>query len=144
MHKTAFAKVQVTGNIVGISEPFKMVSAISQNCGCGESPETFFNPPLYSLTEGDNKCSKCSDSYKRDKDTIEYRNAITVYLQDNEKFNDIEKITCVLLDIDAENIRVGEKVNVTGDVHVRPKVKNGLLIPKVCFQSIWSMSTKSK
>ena len=64
-----------------------------------------FNPPLYSLTEGDNKCSKCRDSYKRDKDTIEYRNAITVYLQDNEKFNDIEKITCVLLDIDTENIR---------------------------------------
>ena len=32
-------KVQVTGNIVGISEAFKMVSAIMQKCDCGEEKE---------------------------------------------------------------------------------------------------------
>jgi DNA replicative helicase MCM subunit Mcm2 (Cdc46/Mcm family) len=95
-----------------------------------------FNPPLYSLTEGYNKCSKCGDSYKRDKDTIEYRNAITVYLQDNEKFNDIEKITCILLNIDAEDIRIGERVKVTGDIHVRPKFNKGSLVPKVFSEQL--------
>lgn len=128
-------RVQVTGNIVGITEPFKMVSAIFQNCRCGESTK-IFNPPLYSLTEGDNKCSKCGDSYKRDKDTIGYRNAITVYLQDNEKFNDIEKITCILLDIDAEDIRIGERVKVTGYIHVRPKFNKGSLVPKVFSEQL--------
>lgn len=124
-------RAQVIGNIVGITEPFKMVSAIMQKCDCGEGKK-IFNPPLYALDEDSTKkCPNCSTSYKREKDAIEYRNAITVYLQDNEKFNDIEKITCILLDIDTEDIRIGERVKVTGDIHIRPKFNKGFLIPKV-------------
>ncbi len=124
-------RVQVTGNIVGITEPLKMVSAIIQKCDCGESKKVF-NPPLYALDEDkSSRCPKCDRPYKHDKGTTEFKNAITVYLQDNEKFNDIEKITCILLDVDTEDIRIGERVKVTGDVHVRPKYIRGPLIPKV-------------
>ena len=40
-------RVQVTGNIVGISEPFKMVSAILQNCGCGEGTKDIQSSSLF-------------------------------------------------------------------------------------------------
>lgn len=128
-------EIQVTGNIVGITEPFKMVSAISQACDCEEGKKEF-KPPLYSLDEGDGKCPNCGEYYKRNIDTIEYRNAITVYIQDNEKFNDIEKLTCILLDVDTEDVRIGEKVKVTGDIHIRSKLKNGLLVPKVFAEQL--------
>ena len=101
-----------------------------------EKEKRHLSPPLYALAGSDNRYPKCEKPYRRDKNSIEYRNAITVYLQDTEKFNDIEKITCILLGIDTGNIRVGEKVNVTEDVHIRPKVKNGLLIPKVFSEQL--------
>jgi len=41
-------RVKVTGNIVGISEPYKVVSAIEQSCGCrgGEDNWKTFDPPF--------------------------------------------------------------------------------------------------
>jgi DNA replicative helicase MCM subunit Mcm2 (Cdc46/Mcm family) len=130
-------EVKATGNIVGITEPFKMVSAVYRECGCGEEKHEY-NPPVYSLTEEkeSSKCPKCDKHYKPTIDSVEYRNAITVYLQDNEKFNDIEKLTCILLDIDTERIIVGEKVNITGNIHIRPKSNQICLIPKVFAENL--------
>ncbi len=133
LHK---GEVKAAGNIVGITEPFKMVSAVERECDCGGKKHEY-NPPIYSLSEEkDSKCPNCDKHYKSKKDSIEYRNAITVYLQDNEKFNDIEKLTCILLDIDTERIIVGEKVNITGNIHIRPKPNQIYLIPKVFAENL--------
>ncbi len=123
-------KVQVPGNIVGISEPYKVVYQIINNCSCGKNIKSF-NPPLFALPKDGYTCKKCNETIKIDKNTIKYKNAITVQIQDNEKFNDIEKITCILLDPDTENIRVGEKVIITGDIHILPKFNKNLLAPMV-------------
>ena len=123
--------VTVSGNIVGLSEPFKMISSVERECKCGRKSEEFI-PPLYKL-DAVSTCPRCKSVYKN---TIKYKNAITVNLQDNEKFSDIEKLTCILLDIAVENIKPGEKIIVTGDIHVRPKSKTVFLIPKVFSEKI--------
>lgn len=130
-------KVQVIGNIVGVSEPYQMVSIVVRNCACGEHTKSFF-PPIYGIYEdnGERKCPQCKMVYSIKDKLTKYRNAITVYLQDNEKFNDIEKLTCILLDIDIGSIRVGDRIRVTGEIFVRAKSNKSFLISKVFSEQI--------
>ena len=126
-------KVQLTGNIVGISYPVKVIHKIVYSCSCeGQERENvkFFEPPVFSLSK-ERKCKKCDRFLKINKDSIEYKNAIVVQLQDNEKFSDVEKITCILLDMDIDKIKIGEKVNVTGDIHILSKFNKNFLRPIV-------------
>jgi DNA replicative helicase MCM subunit Mcm2 (Cdc46/Mcm family) len=121
-------KVQVIGDIVAISEPFKAIHEFIQNCDCQDVPKTYtYDPPLLRLPKDYNgKCSKCDEEQ-----SISYKNAITIQLQDSEKTNDIEKLTCILLEVGIDKIRVGERVSITGDVHVQPKNVRRLLTPMV-------------
>ena len=78
--KLHYGRVEVSGNIVGMSERFKMIASVKQECNCGEAVKVF-DPPIYKL-EDESHCFKCEKRYKRDKESIEYKNALTVYLQD--------------------------------------------------------------
>ena len=122
-------KVKVEGNIISLSQPFKMVSSIINTCECGKSRDktALYHPPLYGLGDKfDQKCKDCGAEK-----IVNYRNVITVELQDSEKFNDIDRITCILLDADTSSIRLGERVSVVGEVYVQNNGGKGLLIPKV-------------
>jgi len=120
-------KVKVGGNIISLSQSIKMVSKITRNCECGriDNKQTVYDPPLYGTgTESKPKCQECNENF-----SVDHRNAFLIQLQDDEKFNDIDRINCVLLDIDASNIRLGERVYVIGDLHVEKKFGKGLLVP---------------
>jgi replicative DNA helicase Mcm len=125
-------KVQLTGNIVGISDPIKLVHKIGYSCACdGERGNTkSFDPPVFALPK-ERQCKKCNRFFKIDKNSIGYKNAITIQIQDNEKFSDVEKIRCILLDIDIDKIKIGEKVNVTGNIHILSKFNKNFLAPIV-------------
>lgn len=121
-------KVQVKGDIVALSEPFKVISLFMKNCACDGGPKTWeYDPPLLRPPKDyKDKCKECGE-----KQSIDYKNAITIQLQDSEKTNDIEKLTCILLDVGIDSIRVGERVSITGEVYVQSKNIKRLLIPMV-------------
>ncbi len=129
-------RVQVKGSIFGLSEPYKVISSITLNCSCKDEyseGRTFeYDPPIFVIPRslGD-KCSICNA-----KRIIVYKNAITVQLQDNDKFNDIQRLTCILLNMDMDNVRIGEQVNVTGNIYVIPKNNKGSLITTILVDKL--------
>ena len=124
-------KVKVKGNIEGISESYDLVSEVTYVCNCGENIKSFI-PPLFTLPKDRNDCRKCYIPLKIDKDLVKYKCAITIHLQDKENFNDLDKLTCILQDIDTKKIKIGEQVIITGDVHVLPKSNKNYTHPH-CF-----------
>ena len=48
----------------------------------------------------------------------EYVSVVNVELQDTESFNDIDRLSVMLFDRDTENISVGERVTVSGEIAV--------------------------
>lgn len=120
--------VKVTGNIVGISEPVKTITSITScECTVPEYRTNICEPPLMNLPNDCNKkCSSCGV-----KPSFRYENAITIIIQDGEKFNDLERLTCILIGNGICDIRMGERVTITGQVHVGPKNDRKKLIPRV-------------
>ena len=118
---------------MSVSESYKVISTSFKSCGCGSEQLESFNPPLFSKPK-DIKCLVCNETAHYKKNKFVFQNAITIHIQDNEKFNDIDKIICILLDVDTDNIRLGEKINVLGDLHVQSK--KGLLVPQVFSSQI--------
>jgi DNA replicative helicase MCM subunit Mcm2 (Cdc46/Mcm family) len=119
--------VRVIGRL-GRSEPYHIISAITATCNCDKEPLIKqFNPPKFGLKEF--TCSKC-DFKIRIISTI-HRNAVDLILQDTETLDGTDYLTCVLLDFDVRNIRVGEKVAIMGEVHLRPKFNKGSLVSTV-------------
>ena len=47
----------------------------------------------------------------------EYRNASIIELQDQEKFDDLERLQVILFDDDTRDVRAGEQVLVTGQIY---------------------------
>jgi replicative DNA helicase Mcm len=47
----------------------------------------------------------------------EYRNATIIELQDQEKFDDLERLQVILFDDDTRDVRAGEQVLVTGQIY---------------------------
>lgn len=124
---------RVTGRLVGRSEPYKVVSAITTSCNCKSEPLTkLFNPPKFALKEF--MCHQCHSKIK----TIStiYTNAVTLILQDTETLDGTDYLTCVLLDFNVRNIKVGEKVLLTGEIHIKPKSNKESLVPIVFTNSL--------
>ena len=48
----------------------------------------------------------------------EYRNALIVEIQDEEKFDDLEKLQVILFDNDTIDIRAGEQVTIIGQIYI--------------------------
>ncbi len=134
-------KVKVKGNIEGISESYDIVSEVTYICECGENVKSF-NPPLFTLPKDKNDCKRCRNPIKINKKLIKYKCAITIHLQDIENFNDLDKLTCILQDIDTKKIKIGEQVTITGDVHILPKLNKKSLIPIVFADEESNMKRK--
>ncbi len=119
---------KVKGAIISVSEPFKLIQSYQAECICGLYMRTeHFEVPLYREPRlNPAPCKKCQSSPSIH---YEYVNAIMVELQDDEKFSEIERLSCLLLDTDTSNIKVGEKVTISGSVHIIQKNQKGNLIP---------------
>ena len=55
----------------------------------------------------------------------EYRNASIIELQDQEKFDDLERLQVILFDDDTRDVRAGEQVLVTGQIYFERFSKTG-------------------
>lgn len=115
-------EVKTRGIISSISEPFKMIGSRSTTCDCGSQNEVY-TPPKFNDGLRKDFCYSC-----KSKKNIEYNyiNAVSVELIDDEKFDELIKMKCILLEIDWERIYTGEKVTVRGKLGVINK-KNKLI-----------------
>lgn len=48
----------------------------------------------------------------------EYRNALIIELQDEDKFDDLERLQVILFDDDTKNVQAGELVTITGQIYI--------------------------
>jgi replicative DNA helicase Mcm len=119
---------KVKGAIISVSEPFKLIQAFRAECVCGLNTVTeHFKVPRYREPRlNQTSCKKCQSSLNVH---YEYVNAIMIELQDDEKFSDIERLNCMLLDTDTSKIKVGEKVTINGSIHIAQKNQKGNLLP---------------
>ncbi|HET6589679.1 MAG TPA: AAA family ATPase [Candidatus Nitrosocosmicus sp.] len=118
---------KVKGSIRSISEPFKLIQGYTAECSCGNvMKEDQYKVPKYKEPKLEFSCKGC----KRSGTIIyDYINALSVELQDDETFSDIERLNCILLDTDTSNIKIGEKVIIKGQIHVIQKNQKGNLVP---------------
>lgn len=124
-------KVKIRGTIVTLSEPFKMIEAYSISCSCGDNKHKVLEHPIFKMPFVPSSESICNVCKFKMVIQPKYVNALSMELQDVEKFNDMEKVNCILLDPDSRNVRIGEKVVVTGLINVLPKNQKGNLISVV-------------
>jgi DNA replicative helicase MCM subunit Mcm2 (Cdc46/Mcm family) len=119
---------KVKGAIISLSEPFKLIQSYQAECICGLYAKTeHFEVPRYREPRlNQNACNKCQSSLNIH---FEYMNAIMIELQDDEKFSEIERLNCMLLDTDFTNVKVGEKVTIGGSIHITQKNQKGNLLP---------------
>jgi replicative DNA helicase Mcm len=120
-------KVKTFAMIVGVSQPYKLISSVEYGCNnCDNQGEINMNPPTSSfnkLSEQQTTCQFCKDG----KNTItkkQYVNAKSISIQDSELGNnqnneDLEKLHVIMLGDDmTRNVRVGEMASIVGDVYV--------------------------
>ncbi|KAA2279393.1 hypothetical protein [Candidatus Nitrosocosmicus sp. SS] len=119
---------KVKGVIISVSEPYKLIQAYQAECICGwYSTTEQFKVPIYKEPRlNSSSCKKCQSSLNVH---YEYVNAIMIELQDDERFSEIERLNCLLLDTDTHNIKVGEKVTIGGSIHITQKNQKGNLLP---------------
>lgn len=116
-------QVRSKGVIISLSEPFKLVKSCYAVCDCGKVKiDSEYEIPLFDIPKINSM--SCYDCKSELDIKLDYVNAITVELQDDERFNDIEKMTCILMNTDMEKIRAGERVVITGDIHIIPNSRS--------------------
>jgi replicative DNA helicase Mcm len=109
--------VKVTGMITSLSQLYKMITSSRYNCiNCDyQDTTTYEKPLLIPNKELKKRCPSCHETFEISHDFI---NAVTVELQDTDTFSEIERLPVVLFDNDTKNIHVGERVIVSGNIHV--------------------------
>jgi replicative DNA helicase Mcm len=133
-----FGRIKVQGIITSISKLYKLISKIKLYCDkCQYLTEEEFDVPISNLSDAEKKCRKCNKYIKNIAD-CDYVNSINLELQDTNSFNDINRLSVVLLNEDTKNISVGEKVNVIGNIHIinNNKKGRGKLFPCLFAESI--------
>jgi replicative DNA helicase Mcm len=119
--------LRVKGIISSLRSVIKMISGEYGECPeCGTYYDIKYEKPAFnvkprSITE----CTKLdSIEHKISGGTISlkkgygFRNALIVELQDEDRFNDLEKLSVILFDGDTENVLVGERVTISGKIFV--------------------------
>ena len=110
----------VEGMIISMSKLFKMISKISFYCDkCQKLVEKKFPFPTSTFDRENKKCDICDLVTKNQ---IEYKhiNAVRIELQDIDSFSDIDKLSVILFDDNTKDIKVGETVVITGNMHIEP------------------------
>jgi DNA replicative helicase MCM subunit Mcm2 (Cdc46/Mcm family) len=137
-------KVRTLAMIVGVSQPYKVVTNLEWTCQeCGYQDFDELDPPPQFLTPPRKKCPKCRlggnddksgdqqnqvqpQKYKQKQiDLIDlialpqYKNAKSITVQDSESYDDLEKLHVVLLgDRMTRNVKAGGLAVITGSIHV--------------------------
>jgi DNA replicative helicase MCM subunit Mcm2 (Cdc46/Mcm family) len=114
--------VIVSGMIVSISAPFKMISKtkwICRNPGCDNIYEAEHEPSLISLP--DSKASVCPKCHGKESLVAnpEYINAKTIQIQDSEPRGELERLDVFLYEDDTHNVNAGEIVEIRGNIHIQ-------------------------
>lgn len=117
-------RLKVQGMISSISPLYKMIDQISVKCpSCDTITPLEVGKPVFAFDEkkGLKKCPSCEESIL----VFEYSfvNAVVIELMDSDTFSDLERLSVILFDDDTKNILVGEKVIVTGEIHI---IQSGL------------------
>jgi replicative DNA helicase Mcm len=113
-----FGKVRCEGAIMGISKIFNMVSKVSFYCDyCQKLTEVDFTFPEFDEKYIKKRCDKCNKPTTNDINP-EFKSAVIVELQDTNSFNELDRLPIFLFDDDTKDIRVGEKITVTGSIQI--------------------------
>jgi replicative DNA helicase Mcm len=130
--------VRVNGIISSLSQLQKMISSTYLNCNkCGYSQKIKQDMPKTAgqINNGErNKCPSCKEN--NTSTSYEFVNATTVELQDPDTFNEIERLPVVLFDKDTWHIYAGERVNVSGHIHIIQNRARGKFIGFLYADSI--------
>src|SRR5688500_11094365 len=85
-----FGRKRVHGMIISLSKLYKMISKVEFYCdNCQKFVELDFSPPSFNITNIEKKCDKCN-KFTKNSLNFEYKNAVTIELQDTDTFNDID------------------------------------------------------
>ena len=98
-----------------------MLSKVQVYCDkCAEYSERNFNPiPVSNTKDIKERCEICERLIKScNIKPIEYKNTVTIELQDTNSFDDLDKLPVLLFDKDTIGIKVGENVEVIGEVKI--------------------------
>jgi replicative DNA helicase Mcm len=133
--------VKVRGMISSMRPVMKMISGEYGRClECGELYYERYEKPLFEMIGRLTLCNNNSEKHTpatnaktgdvlHDKDGNiirakailrtwpEYRNASIIELQDQEKFDDLERLQVILFDDDTRDVCAGEQVQVTGQIY---------------------------
>ena len=110
-----------TGTIIGISRLSKMLSKVQVYCDkCAEYSERNFNPiPVSNTKDIKERCEICERVIQSHNiKPIEYKSTVTIELQDTNSFDDLDRLPVLLFDNDTIGIKVGENVEVVGEVKI--------------------------
>ncbi|MDN5868451.1 MAG: AAA family ATPase, partial [Candidatus Nitrosocosmicus sp.] len=122
--------VSVLGTVTSLSRLYKMLKSVNYYCSdCGFSDTELFDPVvdisdsnLKPIIKSSKKC-KCEILIRP---TFDYVNAVTIELQDSDDLKETEKLLCILFEENTRDIRVGEKVMISGNVQVIIKNKKAV------------------
>jgi DNA replicative helicase MCM subunit Mcm2 (Cdc46/Mcm family) len=118
-----YGRVRVFGMITSTSKLYKMISKIKLYCNqCNKLTEFEYERPATEIKYEDQICFGCTTSAgKKTLATVsdtDYTSVVNVELQDTETFNDIDRLSVMLFDKDTIDIKVGERVTITGEIAV--------------------------
>jgi hypothetical protein len=98
-----------------------MLSKVQVYCDkCADAFERNFNPiPVSNTKDIKERCEICERLIKScNIKPIEYKSYVTIELQDTNSFDDLDKLPVLLFDKDTIGIKVGENVEVIGEVKI--------------------------
>jgi DNA replicative helicase MCM subunit Mcm2 (Cdc46/Mcm family) len=127
----------VTGTIIGVSILSKTISKISTYCEkCGISDEVIFNPiPVSNIKSVKENCKSCGKHIQfYNIKPLDHKNTVVIELQDSNSFDDLDRLSVFLFDQDTIGIRVGENVEVIGELKILEK--GFIYLPYLYGQSI--------
>ena len=109
---------KVHGTIISMSRIYKLIKSVTLKCDdCNDEQTKIYKPPINpNQFQLNKKCLRCEEYTVIPQ--FQFVNAVTVTLQDSDKFSDIEELLCVLLDDDTIDIQLGTKVIISGNIHI--------------------------
>ena len=134
----------VTGTITGISILSKTISKVSIYCEkCGIIDEVVYNPiPISNIKNIKENCKSCGKHIQfYNIKPLDHKNTVIVELQDANSFDDLDRLFVFLFDEDTIGIKVGENVEVIGEIKI---IEKGFIyLPYLYCQSIQYLSREN-
>lgn len=131
--------VTVTGMIVGISYPYKMIDRVDTQCRiCAATNPMNLDPPVYEFRQSEFRqrkicCHNSSDLF----DQPRYVTAKSLELQDVSPAAGMEdRLEVIVFEDDIDGIVIGEQVTVTGNIHVQKDSKKKKSFPVLFATSV--------